>query len=107
MYKPTNEVVIVTKAHYDDLPPFFTVTFKDGRERQTTSEKLESIEVQDLRDKERKDKQAQVIKASRRPCRVTECLPQAAELGANNPLLMHKKSKEFADAGRRKKRLKI
>ena len=45
LYKRENKVVTVKKVHYDNLPPYFTVTFEDGNERQTTADKLESIKV--------------------------------------------------------------
>eukprot|EP00658_Telonema_sp_P-2_P032495 TRINITY_DN24051_c0_g1_i2.p1 TRINITY_DN24051_c0_g1~~TRINITY_DN24051_c0_g1_i2.p1 ORF type:complete len:481 (-),score=103.83 TRINITY_DN24051_c0_g1_i2:336-1778(-) len=94
VYKPTGQAVTVLKAHYDEVPPYYTVRMPDGREKQTIADKLESIEVHDLRDKEKREEKERMA---------------AAGLGDDNPLLKHmqmdKKSK--FDSGRRKKRLKM
>jgi len=42
IYKRTGETVKVMKIHFDDEPPYYTVSFvSDGREKQTTYEHLE------------------------------------------------------------------
>jgi len=88
IYRQTGEVVIVSKAHYDDIAPYFTVTMPDGREKQTTSERLDPLTVLDMRDKDK---------------------PKSPKLKAkivNNPILANVPAMEF-DNSRRRKRLKI
>lgn len=106
--------MIVSKAHYDDIAPYFTVTMPgnklrsfiplylhclnqlvqclllmtDGREKQTTSERLDPLTVLDMRDKDK---------------------PKSPKLKAkivNNPILANVPTMEF-DNSRRRKRLKI
>ena len=43
LYKKTNEIVQIEKVHYDDIIPYYTITMKNGREIQTTKEKLKVI----------------------------------------------------------------
>lgn len=42
-YKMTGETAVILKVHMEDLPPYYTVDFGSGREKQTTAERLEVI----------------------------------------------------------------
>lgn len=43
--------VIIKEIHYDDMPPFYTILFKDGHERQTVKSKLKNIRNKSLKKK--------------------------------------------------------
>jgi hypothetical protein len=42
-YISTGEQVSVLKKHFDDSPPYYTVRMSDGREKQTTAEKMQEF----------------------------------------------------------------
>jgi len=43
--------VTIKEIHYDDMPPFYTILFKDGHERQTVKSKLKKIRNNSLKKK--------------------------------------------------------
>ena len=43
--------VTIKEIHYDDIPPFYTILFKDGNERQTVKSKLKKIRKKSLKRK--------------------------------------------------------
>eukprot|EP00656_Telonema_subtile_P031457 TRINITY_DN3441_c0_g1_i6.p1 TRINITY_DN3441_c0_g1~~TRINITY_DN3441_c0_g1_i6.p1 ORF type:complete len:904 (+),score=224.60 TRINITY_DN3441_c0_g1_i6:114-2825(+) len=45
LYKRTNELGTVLKAHHDDTEPYFTISMPDGREKQTTADRIEAVQA--------------------------------------------------------------
>jgi hypothetical protein len=48
LYIATGEKVQVLKIHHDDDPPYYTVIMADGREKQTTFEKMREVDTKPL-----------------------------------------------------------
>jgi len=47
-YKMTGETAVILKVHIEDMPPYYTVSFGSGREKQTTAERLEVISAEEM-----------------------------------------------------------